>query len=114
MSARQFILNLSAELLIDSFAGGWIIVDIGMRMLTPRELFRAQGFPESYIIDKAWLIHPTTGSLREVTLTKEQQIRMCGNSVSPPVLAALVRANVPELALSPATKRRRKLQPVPA
>ena len=92
-------------------AGGWIIVDIGMRMLTPRELFRAQGFPETYIIDKAWLINPAKSALREVTLTKEQQIRMCGNSVSPPVLAALVKANVPELALPPEPKRRRMISP---
>lgn len=61
------------------------IVDIGMRMLTPRELFRAQGFPESYIID---------GSHNGKQLTKTAQIRMCGNSVCPPVVAALVRANV--------------------
>lgn len=76
----------------------WIIVDIGMRMLTPRELFRAQGFPETYVIDQAWLIDPKSGAIQEVTLTKEQQIRMCGNSVCPPVMAALVAANVPELA----------------
>ena len=88
-------------------AGGWVIIDIGMRMLTPRELVRAQGFPDTYIIDKAWLINPANGNLHEVTLTKEQQIRMCGNSVSPPVLAALVSANVPELALPPEPKRRR-------
>ena len=60
------------------------IVDIGMRMLTPRELFRAQGFPDSYVID-----HGADGR----PLTKTAQIRMCGNSVCPPVAAALVAAN---------------------
>lgn len=77
--------------------GGYVIVDIGMRMLTPRELFRAQGFPDSYVIDRAWVVDPETGELVEITLTKEQQIRMCGNSVCPQVMAALIRANVPEL-----------------
>lgn len=61
------------------------IVDIGMRMLTPRELFRAQGFPEDYIID-----HDALG--REIT--KTAQVRMCGNSVCPPVAKALVEANI--------------------
>ncbi len=78
---------------------GYVIVDIGMRMLLPRELFRAQGFPEDYVIDRAWVIDPKTGALTEVRLNKEQQIRMCGNSVCPPVAAALVAANVPELAV---------------
>jgi DNA (cytosine-5)-methyltransferase 1 len=57
------------------------IADIGMRMLAPRELFSAQGFPDSYRID--------VGSL-----SKTAQVRMCGNSVSPPIAAALVAANV--------------------
>jgi DNA (cytosine-5)-methyltransferase 1 len=60
------------------------IADIGMRMLTPRELFRAQGFPDSYSIDRG---------ADGVALTQSAQIRMCGNSVSPPVAAALVAAN---------------------
>jgi DNA (cytosine-5)-methyltransferase 1 len=62
----------------------WQIVDIGMRMLTARELFRAQGFPEAYIIDP--LLHGKP-------LTKTAQIRMCGNSVCPPLSQALVAAN---------------------
>lgn len=62
----------------------YVITDIGMRMLTPRELFRAQGFPDDYIIDR--------GANGE-RLTKTQQIRMCGNSVCPPLAEALVRAN---------------------
>lgn len=60
------------------------IVDIGMRMLTARELFRAQGFPDSYIIDPLFNGKP---------LTKTAQIRMCGNSVSPVMSRALVAAN---------------------
>jgi DNA (cytosine-5)-methyltransferase 1 len=64
------------------------IVDIGMRMLTPRELFAAQGFPADYIIDP---IGPSGKPL-----TKTAQIRMCGNSVCPPLAAALVRANYPK------------------
>lgn len=76
---------------------GHVIVDIGMRMLTPRELFRAQGFGDDYVIDRAWVVDPKTGVTSEVQLTKEQQIRMCGNSVCPQVLEAIVRANVPEM-----------------
>ena len=60
------------------------IVDIGMRMLTPRELFRAQGFPEIYSIDRG---HDGRH------LPKTAQVRMCGNSVCPPLAAAIVAAN---------------------
>ena len=62
----------------------WAISDIGMRMLQPRELYRAQGFPDSYVIEQA-------GGRR---LTKTAQIRMVGNSVPPPCVEAIVRANV--------------------
>ncbi len=60
------------------------ISDIGMRMLEPRELYRAQGFPDTYIIDRRADGAP---------LPKFAQVRMCGNSVCPPIAAALVRAN---------------------
>ena len=63
----------------------YVIADIGMRMLTPRELFRAQGFPESYIIDPIHEGQP---------LTKSAQVRAVGNSVCPDIAAALVRANL--------------------
>lgn len=66
----------------------YVIVDIGMRMLTPRELFRAQGFDDRYRIDPAG----PSGK----PLTKTAQIRMCGNSVPPPVVEALLRSNVME------------------
>lgn len=65
----------------------YAIVDIGMRMLTPAELYRAQGFPDDYIFDR--IIENGT----EKPLTKTAQIRMCGNSVCPPIAAALVDAN---------------------
>jgi DNA (cytosine-5)-methyltransferase 1 len=61
------------------------IVDIGLRMLAPRELYRAQGFPDSYIIGD----DPAQG----LTLTKSAQVRMCGNSVCPPLARALIEAN---------------------
>jgi DNA (cytosine-5)-methyltransferase 1 len=67
----------------------YAIHDIGMRMLMPRELFRAQGFPDSYIID------PIVGGK---PLTKTAQVRMVGNSVCPPLSEALVRANFVEAA----------------
>jgi DNA (cytosine-5)-methyltransferase 1 len=68
----------------------YAIVDIGLRMLTPRELYRAQGFPESYQID-------TGGDGRP--LTKTAQVRMCGNSVCPPMSRAIVGANYSETQL---------------
>ncbi|MBZ9600720.1 DNA cytosine methyltransferase [Phyllobacterium chamaecytisi] len=66
----------------------YTIVDIGMRMLTPRELFGAQGFPPNYIIDPIYNGKP---------LSKSDQIGCCGNSVSPPMAAALVGANCSDL-----------------
>ncbi|CAM2295474.1 DNA (cytosine-5-)-methyltransferase [Ralstonia mannitolilytica] len=71
------------------------IADIGMRMLEPHELYAAQGFPSSYVIA------PVINGRR---LPKHAQVRMCGNSVSPPMAAALVRANVPEMASWSATE----------
>lgn len=67
----------------------YAISDIGMRMLTPRERFRAQGFPDSYVID-----HGLDAEGRRVDLSLDAQGRMCGNSVCPPLAEALVRANV--------------------
>ncbi|ANN78937.1 DNA cytosine methyltransferase [Bordetella flabilis] len=66
----------------------YVIADIGMRMLEPHELYAAQGFPGDYIIA------PTINGRR---LPKHAQVRMCGNSVCPPLAAALVRANVSDL-----------------
>jgi DNA (cytosine-5)-methyltransferase 1 len=67
------------------------IVDIGLRMLSPRELFRAQGFPSQYVIGD----DPSQG----LTLSKSAQVRMCGNSVCPPMSEALVRSNFAHEAL---------------
>lgn len=61
------------------------IVDIGARMLSPRELYRVQGFTDDYIIDRDCFGN-------RITVT--EQINKCGNSVCPPVAEALVRANV--------------------
>jgi DNA (cytosine-5)-methyltransferase 1 len=62
----------------------YAIVDIGMRMLTPGELFAAQGFPPDYDI--------TAEKVRGEPLTKTAQVKMCGNSVPPPMSEAIVRA----------------------
>lgn len=67
----------------------YVIVDIGMRMLTPRELFNAQGFPPDYIID-----HDSSGA----PITKTAQVAKCGNSVCPPLSRALVTAQFPDAA----------------
>lgn len=67
------------------------IVDIGMRMLQPHELYRAQGFPEWYIIDQDY-----SGK----KYAKDKQVARCGNAVPPPFAEALVRANLPELCQS--------------
>jgi DNA (cytosine-5)-methyltransferase 1 len=69
--------------------GNYHIVDIGLRMLSPRELFNAQGFRPDYIIDRGADGAP---------FTKTEQIRMCGNSVCPPIAAAIISANVREMA----------------
>lgn len=65
------------------------IVDIGMRMLTPEELFKAQGFLPGYIHD-----HYIDANGEKHPLTKADQVRMVGNSVSPPVAAAILKANI--------------------
>lgn len=64
----------------------WMIVDIKLRMLQPHELYAAQGFPSNYIIDRG---HDGR------KFTKTEQVRMCGNSVSPAPMAAIARANNP-------------------
>jgi DNA (cytosine-5)-methyltransferase 1 len=79
------------------------IVDIGLRMLAPHELYLAQGFPADYVIeeipDPALLFADGVQAaadplkLPRVPLTKSAQVRMCGNSVCPPVSEALIRAN---------------------
>ena len=65
------------------------ITDIGMRMLTPRELARAQGFPEGY--DLTW------NAMTQTRVTATDQVRLIGNSVSPDGAAPYIAANVPDL-----------------
>lgn len=68
----------------------YTIADIGMRMLAPRELFRAQGFPDSYLI---------TPTVDGKPLPKDAQVRCVGNSVCPPIAAALARAQFEDMAI---------------
>lgn len=75
----------------------YIIVDIGLRMLTPRELARAQGFPDSYILDPECWYTTDKGNRKFGRLPKAMQISAIGNSVCPPVARALVAANQPGL-----------------
>ena len=67
------------------------IVDIGLRMLEPSELYGCQGFPEDYIID-----HDYTGK----KYPRSEQVRRCGNAVCPPIPAALIKSNLPELCVA--------------
>ncbi|WP_322076460.1 DNA cytosine methyltransferase [Burkholderia cepacia] len=84
----------------------YAIVDIGMRMLTPRELARAQGFPDSYVLDPMVEVRRNEKTMRRTRkgahaqvvwkrapLSKSAQVRMIGNSVCPDVATALIRAN---------------------
>ncbi len=74
------------------------IVDIGLRMLEPKELYGCQGFPDDYIIDRDY-----TGK----AYPRSEQVRRCGNAVCPPIPAALVKANLPELCRCERTKNMR-------
>lgn len=77
------------------------IVDIGLRMLEPKELYGCQGFPEDYIIDRDY-----TGK----DYPRSEQVKRCGNAVCPPIPAALVRANLPELCIAERTPNLRVIQ----
>lgn len=68
----------------------YVIADIGMRMLEPRELYRAQGFLDAYRVEDV--------EVDGRRLTKTAQVRLCGNSVSPPIAAALARAQFADTA----------------
>lgn len=84
----------------------YAITDIGLRMLAPRELFRAQGFPENYIIDRGLHID-ADGNHHWKPLTKSAQVRMCGNSVCPPLASALVRANCSDMIINKEASRKK-------
>ena len=76
------------EVILFLIGGAWyFMADIGLRMLTPRELYRANGFPDDYKIERDYMGH---------TYGKTKQVARCGNAVPPPFATALVRANLPE------------------
>lgn len=74
-------------LTLDVGGTSYFIADIGLRMLTPRELYNAMGFPPDYIIERDY-----TGR----AYSKSKQVARCGNAVCPPMAEAVVRANLPE------------------
>lgn len=74
-------------LLLDLSGALYYIADIGLRMLTPRELYNAMGFPPDYIIEQDDMGNP---------YPKKEQVARCGNAVCPPMAAAVARANLPE------------------
>ena len=79
------------EVLLLRIDGHWYyIADIGLRMLSPRELYRAMGFPEDYRIETDYLGNP---------YPKGEQVARCGNAVCPPMAAAVVRANLAQYAV---------------
>lgn len=76
----------------------YMITDIGLRMLQPHELFKAQGFPANYIIDRDY---------EGKQYPKKEQVSRCGNAVPPPFAEHLVRANLPELCVKDSKIRRK-------
>ena len=66
------------------------IIDIGLRMLEPKELYGCNGFPDNYIIDHDYEGKP---------YSRSEQVKRCGNSVCPQLPAAMVRANLPEFCI---------------
>lgn len=80
--------------LVEVYGTQYQIYDIGLRMLEPREQYGCQGFPDDYIID-----HDYTGK----TYPRSEQVRRCGNAVCPPIPAALVKANLPDLCVAKRT-----------
>ncbi len=82
--------HLGDDEIILLWIGGeaWFIADVGLRMLTPRELYAANGFPPDYIIERDYLGN---------AYPRYEQVARCGNAVPPPFATALVRANLPEL-----------------
>ena len=80
------------EILLLQFCSGlYFLSDISMRMLTPRELYAAMGFPPDYIIDRDYMGN---------AYPKSQQVARCGNAVCPPMASAVVRANMPEWSMT--------------
>lgn len=77
--------------LVTIYGTEYQIVDIGLRMLEPKELYGCQGFPQDYIIDR---------DCDGKAYPRAEQVRRCGNAVCPPIPAALVKANLPELCIA--------------
>lgn len=76
------------DILLLNIRGCWYFIsDIGLRMLTPRELYDAMGFPHDYIIDR---------DVDGKPISRADQVARCGNAVCPSVAEALVRANLPQ------------------
>ena len=95
--------HLADDEIILLWIGGaaYFIANIGLRMLTPRELYAANGFPEDYIIDRDYLGN---------AYPKNEQVARCGNAVCPPLATALVRANLPEWCEQPAIRSMTELE----
>lgn len=74
--------------LVTIYGTEYQIIDIGLRMLEPKELYGCQGFPKDYIIDR---------DCDGKAYPRAEQVRRCGNAVCPPLPAALVKANLPEM-----------------
>ncbi|MNO97508.1 hypothetical protein D3C76_892170 [compost metagenome] len=77
--------------------GGYVLVDITLRMLQPPELKAAQGFDKDYIIDRGLFVDPVTGAEEWRVINKTDQVRLIGNSVCPDEAEALVSANASDI-----------------
>jgi DNA (cytosine-5)-methyltransferase 1 len=77
--------------------GGYVLVDITLRMLQPPELKAAQGFDKGYIIDRGLFVDPVTGAEEWRDINKTDQVRLIGNSVCPDEAEALVAANAADI-----------------
>jgi DNA (cytosine-5)-methyltransferase 1 len=77
--------------------GGYVLVDITLRMLQPPELKAAQGFDKDYIIDRGLFVDPVTGAEEWRDINKTDQVRLIGNSVCPDEAEALVSANAADI-----------------
>ncbi|MHC8293565.1 DNA cytosine methyltransferase [Pseudomonas sp. LB3P58] len=84
----------SAEMVM---VGGYVLVDITLRMLQPPELKAAQGFDKDYIIDRGLFVDPVTGAEEWRDINKTDQVRLIGNSVCPDEAEALVAANAADI-----------------
>lgn len=91
----DFLQSHGMSTFVDMAGESYRIVDIGMRMLQPPELYAAQGFPEWYVIDRDYL-----GNV----YAKDKQVARCGNAVPPQFSEALTRANLPELCVEDKTR----------